>query len=306
MLSSIRKFSTSIYSKILLGIVVIPFVFWGMGSTITGGSKNIVVLIDKEKYSVQEFVDFIRKFATPDKKIDSNQIEEFLSIFIGKKLIEKEIDHFDIKLSDSSLSKLIKHQKDFRREDKFSRIEYEKFLIKNNITAGFFEANLAQHEKKKQFLNFITGGVLPSKFLVNTSYDQINQKRNIQLINLNDFFRKEFNFSENQIKSYYEKSKNNYKEIYKSVKIIELNPKKLIGNNEFNNLFFKKIDEIDDIIIQGQNFDFVVQKFNLEKADRFTFNKLGKDINSKIISNLPKSFFIVDSFDSIHVLIVSF
>jgi len=83
MLSSIRKFSTSIYSKILLGIIVIPFVFWGMGSTITGGSKNIVVLIEKEKYSVQEFADFIRKFSTPDKKIDTNQIEEFLSIFIG-------------------------------------------------------------------------------------------------------------------------------------------------------------------------------------------------------------------------------
>ena len=38
-------------------------------------------------------------------------IEEFLSIFIGEKLIGKEIDRFDIKLSDGSLSKLIKHQK---------------------------------------------------------------------------------------------------------------------------------------------------------------------------------------------------
>ena len=48
MLGSFRKFSGSIYAKILLGIIVVPFVFWGMGSTITGGSKYVVVVIDKE------------------------------------------------------------------------------------------------------------------------------------------------------------------------------------------------------------------------------------------------------------------
>ena len=53
MLGSFRKFSGSIYAKILLGIIIIPFVFWGMGSSITGGRKNVVVVIDKEKYSIQ-------------------------------------------------------------------------------------------------------------------------------------------------------------------------------------------------------------------------------------------------------------
>ena len=55
MLGSIRNFSRTIYAKILLVIVIIPFVFWGMGSSITGGSKNVVVVIDKEKYSIQHF-----------------------------------------------------------------------------------------------------------------------------------------------------------------------------------------------------------------------------------------------------------
>ena len=59
MLSSIRKFSKSIYAKILLGIVIIPFVFWGMGSTFTGGSKNVVVKIDEEKFSTQDLANFI-------------------------------------------------------------------------------------------------------------------------------------------------------------------------------------------------------------------------------------------------------
>jgi hypothetical protein len=206
-----------------------------MGPLFTGGSTNIVVVIDKEKYSTQDFVNFItQKIASSGQKINVNQMEDHLSLFIGEKLIEKEIEHFAIKLSDNSLSKLIKHQKDFKRENKFSRIEYENFLLKNNITATFFEAYLSYSEKKKQLLDFIGGGVLPPKFLVNDSYDRINQERNIQLIDLNDYFKKEFNFSEKQIRSYYENNKDNFKQIYKSAKVLELSPKTLIGSDKFN------------------------------------------------------------------------
>ena len=289
MLGTLRKFSASIYAKIFLGIIIIPFVFWGMGSSIVGGSKNIVVIIDNEKYSTQEFVNFIQKIAKANEKIESKQVEEFLSVFISEKLIEQEVEHFGIKLSHVSLSKLIKHQENFKRGDKFSRIEYEKFLIKNNIPAVIFETNLSQNEKKKQLLDFIGGGISPSEFLVNYTYDKINQKRNIELINLNNALKKKISFSDKQIETYFENNKSKYIETYKSIKLLELSPKKLINVDEFNNLFFERIDEIDDIIIQGKNLDYITQKYNLEKGNSFTFNKIGEEINSKIIKDLPKS-----------------
>ena len=105
MLGSIRKFSSTIYAKILLGIIIIPFVFWGMGSSIRGGNKNVVVVIDKEKYSIQEFSEYIKRTAI--KKVEANDIQDFLSSFIGEKLIEKEIENFGIKLSDKSLKTII-------------------------------------------------------------------------------------------------------------------------------------------------------------------------------------------------------
>lgn len=286
MLGSFRKFSGSIYAKILLGIIIIPFIFWGMGSSITGGSKNVVVVIDKEKYSIQHFSNFIKKTAL--KKVEANDVEGFLFAFISEKLIEKEIEHFGIKLSDNSLSKLIRHQEQFKRENKFSRTEYEKFLIKNNVTAINFESILSKEEKKKQLLDFVGGGASPSKFLVNISYDKINQKRVIELINLNDVFKIQLNFSEDQIKTYFENNKNKYNKIYKSVKLLELSPKKLVDNNEFNDLFFKKIDEIDDLIFGGEKLNYIIQKFNLEKPNSFTINELGKDINSKMNKKITK------------------
>ena len=286
MLGSFRKFSGSIYAKILLGIIVIPFVFWGMGSTITGGSKNVVVVIDKEKYSIQHFGNFIRRTAL--KKVEANDVEGFLFAFISEKLIEKEIEHFGIKLSDNSLTRLIKNQEDFKRENKFSRTEYEKFLIKNNVTAINFESILSKEEKRKQLLDFIGGGVSPSKFLVNISYDKINQKRAIELISLDEVFEKQLNFSDDQVKKYFENNKDKYTKVYKSVKLLELSPKKLVDNNELNDLFFKKIDEIDDLIFGGEKLNYIIQKFNLEKPNSFTIDELGKDINSKMNKKITK------------------
>ena len=286
MLGSFRKFSGSIYAKILLGIIIIPFVFWGMGSSITGGSKNVVVVIDKEKYSIQHFNYFIKRTAL--KKVEANDVEGFLFAFISEKLIEKEIEHFGIKLSDNSLTRLIKNQEHFKRENKFSRTEYEKFLIKNNVTAINFESILSKEEKKKQFLDFVGGGAFPSKFLVNISYDKINQKRAIELISLDEVFEKQLNFSDDQVKMYFENNKDKYTKVYKSVKLLELSPKRLVDNNELNDLFFKKIDEIDDLIFGGEKLNYIIQKFNLEKPNSFTIDELGKDINSKMNKKITK------------------
>ena len=288
MLSSIRKFSSSIYAKILLGIVVIPFVFWGMGSSFRLGNKNVVVVIDKDKFSTQEFAEYVTSHQNVNEKINSEKIEHLLSVFIGDKILEKEYEHFGIKLSDISLSKLIKIQKEFKKNGEFSRTEYEKFLISNNLDAVSFEKNLAYQEKKKHLLNFIGGGIYPPKFVVNNIYNKINQKRSVEIINLNDLFKKEFNFSQEEIKIHYDNNVEKYNEIFKSVKVLQITPKKLIGTDEFNDIFFQKLDDIHDSIIQGNKIDIIIDKYNLGKADQFKINKLGQDSNFQQVNNLSK------------------
>ncbi len=288
MIGTLRKFSTSIYAKIFLGIVIIPFIFWGMGGSIVGGSKNIVVVIDKQKYSTQEFINFAQMMGRANDKMNSDEVEDLLSVFISEKLIEQEVNNIGFILSDKSLGKLIKNQDNFKRENNFSRVEYEKFLLKNNIPATIFEDNLSSQEKKKQLLNFIGGGLQPSEFLINYTYNKINQKRNIELLNLNNVFKKKINISNDQIKIYFENNKDKYIDTFNSVKLLELSPKRLIDIDEFNNLFFEKIDEIDDLLVQGRELDFILKKYNLGKADLFTFDKSEKEINSKSIEGLPK------------------
>ena len=289
MLGSIRKFSTTIYAKILLAIVIIPFVFWGMGNVFTGGNKNVIVKIDDDKFSIQTFAKFVKENATAGQEINSKQIEGFLTFFISEKIIEKEVKELGINLNDVSLSKLIKHQKSFQRDNKFSRTEYEKYLIKNNTTAINFEKNFSKLQKKKQLLDFIGKGLAPTKSLINASYNEINQKRYVEVINLNNYFKKKLNFTDDEINNYFKMNNKKFNETYKSISLIELSPKLLTASEEYSNLFFSLIDEIDDLIVQGEDLNFLTTKFNLGKKKSYFINKDGKDLNLKKVIDMQKS-----------------
>ena len=162
-------------------------------------------------------------------------------------------------------------------------------MIKNSLNAVSFEANLEKQEKKKQLLDFIGEGVVPSNFLVNIGFNKINQKRNINLINLNKVFNKEIKLSDKDVKSYFAENKEKYKDLYKSIKFIELNSKNLTNNDQFTDLFFKKIDEIDDLIVEGNNLDFILQKYNLESFTTISLNEAGENKNSEIAKAMDEA-----------------
>ena len=84
------------------------------------------------------------------KKIIKNigLVEKILSEYIGKKVMALEIEKLGISLNDNSLRKIIKNDELFIKDDKFSRTEYEKFLITSGVTAPTFETNIAEQEKK--------------------------------------------------------------------------------------------------------------------------------------------------------------
>ena len=285
MLSSLRNFTSSPYAKVFLAIVILPFVFWGMGPVFQGGKQNIITEIGDKKIPTQEFINYIEYTGRPENETSNeNLVERMLSDFIGEKLISQEIENLGIKLSDNSLGLIIKNEEIFKKDNKFSRIEYEKFLLKNALTAISFEANISNQEKKIQLFDFIGGGIVPSKFLVDMNYNRINQKRDIEIINLNDIFNQKLNFTDSEIESYFNKNKDNYKDIYKTLKFVELIPKNLTGKDEFNDLFFQIIDEIDDLIVEGKNLKFISNKFDLESSASATFNKSGDDKNTKKIT----------------------
>ena len=147
MLSNLRNFSKSKLAGVLIAIIIIPFVFWGMGSVFSGGNKNNVVKINNKKISTQDFINFVNQSnINPDlfrENIDNNILSEVLSQLVSLNILNMEIDNIGIIISDKSLLESIIKEKRFADDNnKFSRIKYEKFLIENNVTAGEFEERI--------------------------------------------------------------------------------------------------------------------------------------------------------------------
>ena len=59
MLNKIRNFSKTILAKVLLVIIIIPFVFWGMGGVFNSGNTNNIAKINNHNISTQNFVNYI-------------------------------------------------------------------------------------------------------------------------------------------------------------------------------------------------------------------------------------------------------
>ena len=105
MLQSIRNFSKTVWAKILLAIIIIPFVTWGMGDVFGGGSKNTIATINKEKISVQEYINYIRRLNLENVDLVKNPklFENILSSLIGQKIILSQSQKIGINISDNSL-----------------------------------------------------------------------------------------------------------------------------------------------------------------------------------------------------------
>ena len=57
MISSFRNFAKTKFAGILVFIMIIPFVFWGMGSMFSSGNTNTIAKINESNISTEEFID---------------------------------------------------------------------------------------------------------------------------------------------------------------------------------------------------------------------------------------------------------
>ena len=78
MLNKLRNFSKGKLASVLVAIIIIPFVFWGMGSVFSGGNTNSVAKINNVNISTENFVDYINETQITNEIIKNNIYENIL------------------------------------------------------------------------------------------------------------------------------------------------------------------------------------------------------------------------------------
>ena len=268
MLSNIRNFSKTIFAKVLLVIIIIPFVFWGMGGVFNSGNTNNIVKINNDSISTQDFMDHLNSSGIEStvikQNLENNILEDLLGELISRRLIEMEIQELNLSISDKSLVKKIKNNKNFLDENKkFSRSKYEKFLLLQNMNALEFETKLMETELQKKLFSYISGGIKSPFFFTNKVYKEQFRSIEIEYVNLENNYKKEKDFDELELKKFVEENKDALKEDYIDFSFIKITPKNLIGVEEFNELFFKKIEEIENKISNGDKLESLIDDLKI-------------------------------------------
>ena len=289
MISSFRKFAKTKFAGLLVMIMIIPFVFWGMGGMFSSGNTNNIAKINKTNISTQEFIDYLNKSGIPQETIrnnlNNNIIQEILSGLISTTLLELEVKDFDIIISENTLLKKIKKNKNFLDEDGiFQRIKYEKFLLENNQSAPAFELRLRGRELQKNLFDYIGAGTVSPKFLIEKLYKEENKKLEIDFINLESFYKKEDDITDKDLIDFINENNEQLKVDNVDFNYVIINPKNLIGIDEFNQSFFDKIDQIEVDISNDIKFETIVENLNLKSIQikDFKFSKEKNEVERKI------------------------
>lgn len=253
MIRNLRKFAKTGMAKVLMVIIIIPFVFWGMGGVFSSGSTNSMATINNYNISTQDFINYLNDAKLdPDtikKNIDNNVLEELLGNLVSTTLIQMEIEDLNISIPDEILIEKIKNNKVFfDTQNKFSRTKYEKFLLSNNMVAPDFESRLKKSELQKNLFTYIGGGIKSPFFITNNMFKEQTKKLDIKFFNLNNIYKKKESFSNDEIESYVNENKEQLKNDYIDFSYLKLTSKNLAASDEFNDFFFEKIDEIENKI----------------------------------------------------------
>tara|TARA_B100000700_G_scaffold294466_1_gene356475 strand:+ start:2116 stop:3570 length:1455 start_codon:yes stop_codon:yes gene_type:complete len=294
MLGSIRKFSKSFLAKIFIAIIALPFILWGMGDVFTSGKQNVIAEINDEKISSKEFINYVQKIKITKNEINrvgkDRLFDDILTNYLSEKIIFLEGKKKGIMLSDQALKKILIADNSFKKDNKFSRTRYEKFLLKNGYTAPAYEGYVKNIELKGQLLNYYSGGIKLPDFVVEDLFRKENQIKEIQYFDLNSIYSKKM-IDENEIKEFYEKNKELFNERFITFRFLELKPELFTKKKEFDERYYEKLDELENEILDGKEFDEIISN-NKQSVRTFEMvNSRRTKSDGTIIQNLDKSLF---------------
>ena len=287
MINKFKSITNSKFSWIIVALIAIPFVFWGMGDVFTKGNTNNVAKINNITISVTDFINHINESGLNEniirENLDKNIFEDLLSVLISQKLMEMEINNLSLNFSDKTLKdRIINNQNFFDNNNNFSRTKYEKFLLENNFSAREFENRLKSNELQKVLFNYINGGLVIPKFLVKKKYVNENKNINLNFVNLEDNYNKDF--SSQEINEYIKSNEDKLKKDFINFSYVKITPKSLLDTEEFNDEFFRIIDDIDNRVLNNENIESITKQYDLELIfvnDYYPFDKEFELIYSK-------------------------
>jgi peptidyl-prolyl cis-trans isomerase D len=172
MFEFLRKGATSIFAKIFLAVIVIVFVFWGIG-TFTGDRSQVVAEISEGKITAKEFREYYNyqlyqlklAFGESSQEIakDPKFKEEVLFDLIRKRLLRKYAESLGLSVSEKEVEMYLAQMPAFQDRGTFNPAKYQTLLREVGITPKFFEELLKQDLLEQKLSSLLNSALFTTK-----------------------------------------------------------------------------------------------------------------------------------------------
>jgi len=184
MLSAIRSKASSLPVKLLFGVLVIAFAIWGIGDIFRNRSADTTVAtVGSRKIDQRQLVQAINDDAEKLRGMfggarpDAEQLKQLgivdnaLQMLINRDLVDLEVDHLGLALSDGAVSQTIRSNRNFQDEKgQFDPNRYKAVLANQRMTVPQFETLLRGDMVRQHLSHALIAGSEPPPELVDMLY----------------------------------------------------------------------------------------------------------------------------------------
>ena len=283
--------SKSILVKLLIVIIIAVFALWGVGDMFSAGKTNVVAEVSGKNIYSEDYVNQLRNglqsknYQNISDAIKDNLHIQILNQLVAEKIFEIYAEEEKIIINDKTLANFIKNIPEFSKNGKFSRTEYEKYLLKNQIDSYSFETSFKKSLLKKLIVESQNLDSISTSYHKTKVKNYFEKKISISYINLEDLYE-DIDITEKEILDYHKKNPS-YSNELRSIKYAIINQNK--EANQSSDLFFKNISDIENQVLSNKNFDDIATQFSLNVKKSGLFNKDGLIKNSLKTTVLDKS-----------------
>jgi len=222
MLRSIRDNVKGKAAKVILGIMIVPFVFFGVGSLVDGGGVSDVLTVNGETVDQNELLlemQLVRNqmLSRMGDNPDYSQLTEevlapvAIESLTRKTLITQAMADMSMGVPDLMVEKLITSTPNFQVDGRFSVDLLNSFLANQRVTLPLLKARIANDIKERQLGAGLAVSNFSAAFSSQILIDIFNENRDVNWLKLPIVdVTKDIAVSEEDTQSYYEANKADY------------------------------------------------------------------------------------------------
>ncbi|KLV04963.1 peptidylprolyl isomerase [Photobacterium ganghwense] len=225
MMERMREGANSIWVKIILGLIILSFVFAGVGSYLAGSGNQFAAKVDGQEISQREFETAYQN----ERNRMQSQLGDYFSTLMGDPayvqqfrrnvldrmvndlLIQQRAEELGMRISDTQVRQTILSMPEFQRDGAFDNEQYNMLLRRAGMTPDMFAESMRTDLLRQQFLIAIQGSdfALSNELTALTKLEQ--QQRDIRTLTLNVAeFTKNVDVSDDEAKAFYEQNPQMY------------------------------------------------------------------------------------------------